>query len=132
MKKHNSFYQLSSVVKFHFVFCPRYRRKIFLISNLENVFRASVLEICQKNNFQLLHLSCFVDHVCLSIRADPTFSAADIMRIIKFGTSKVLLKQFSDTLRTPTLWTRDYFVSTEELTQDIVYAYVHSQKTRGS
>ena len=132
MKKHDSFHQLSSVVKFHFVFCPRYSRKIFLIANLENVFLSSIQEICKKNNFQLLGIQCFEDHVCLSVSVSPNFSAADVMRVIKFGTSKVLLAQFSDFLRSPTLWTRDYFVSTDELTQDIVDEYVYSQKTRGS
>ena len=77
-------------------------------------------------------IQCFEDHVCLSVSVSPNFSAADVMRVIKFGTSKVLLAQFSDFLRSPTLWTRDYFVSTDELTQDIVDEYVYSQKTRGS
>lgn len=37
-----------SLVNYHFVFCPRYRRKIFLIPGVEDVFKKEAISICQK------------------------------------------------------------------------------------
>ncbi|HDR6739871.1 TPA: transposase, partial [Bacillus thuringiensis] len=35
-----------SLINYHFVFCPRYRRKIFLNTKLEERFKELVQEIC--------------------------------------------------------------------------------------
>lgn len=122
-----------SMVNFHFVFCPRYRRKIFLIEGLENCFKRLVIQICEQNNFEILAMECHIDHVHLFLNVPPQVSAADVMRIIKTNTSKALLKEFADELRSPTLWTRSYFVSTAgDVSNATIQRYVESQKTRGA
>ena len=37
-----------SLINYHFVFCPRYRRKIFLIPNVEERFKHMVKFICEE------------------------------------------------------------------------------------
>ena len=120
-----------SMLNYHFVFCPRYRRKIFLIDGLEERFKESVLQICEQNQMEVLAMECHVDHVHLFLSALPKYSPADIMRIVKGNTSRVLLSEFSDILRSPTVWTRSYFVSTAgNVSSETIRRYVETQKTR--
>lgn len=37
-----------SLINYHFVFCPRYRRKIFLIPNVEERFKELVKMKCKE------------------------------------------------------------------------------------
>ena len=120
-----------SMLNYHFVFCPRYRRKIFLIDGLEERFKESVLQICEQNQIEVFAMECHVDHVHLFLSALPKYSPADIMRIVKGNTSRVLLSEFSDVLRSPTVWTRSYFVSTAgNVSSETIRRYVENQKTR--
>lgn len=120
-----------SMLNYHFVFCPRYRRKIFLIDGLEDRFKESVLQICEQNQIEVLAMECHVDHVHLFLSSLPKYSPADIMRIVKGNTSRVLLSEFSDVLRSHTVWTRSYFVSTAgNVSSETIRRYVETQKTR--
>lgn len=43
-----------SLINYHFVFCPRYRRKIFDIPNVETRFKEIVKEICGELEIEIL------------------------------------------------------------------------------
>ena len=38
-----------SLIRYHFVFCPRYRRKIFLVDGVEERFKQLTREICGRS-----------------------------------------------------------------------------------
>lgn len=121
-----------SMVNYHFVFCPRYRRKIFLIDGVEPRFKDLVRQICKQNSFDILAMECHIDHCHLFLNVPPNVSPADVMRIIKTNTSRALLKEFSYVIKTNTLWTRSYFVSTAgNVSNDTIRRYIETQKTRG-
>ena len=120
-----------SMLNYHFVFCPRYRRKIFLIDGLESRFKESVYQICRQNQIEVLAMECHIDHVHLFLSTLPKYSPADIMRIVKGNTSRILLQDFSDVLKSLTVWTRSYFVSTAgNVSSATIQRYVEEQKTR--
>ena len=120
-----------SLVNYHFLFCPRYRRKIFLIDGLETRFKELVVQICEQNSIDILAMECHIDYCHLFLNAPPTLSPADIMKLIKGTTGSVLKKEFFPTKR-PQVWTRSYFVSTEgDVSNEIILRYVEAQKTRG-
>lgn len=122
-----------SMVNYHFVFCPRYRRKIFLIDGVEARFEELVRQICEQNDFYILAMECHIDHCHLFLNVPPSVSPADVMRIIKTNTSRALLKEFSNVIKTNTLWTRSYFVSTDgDVSNAMIQRYIETQKTRGS
>ena len=122
-----------SMVNYHFVFCPRYRRKLFLIDGLEPRFKELVAQICRQNDFEILALECHIDHCHLFLNLPPQVSPADVIRIIKTNTSRVLLKEFSNVIQTNMIWTRSYFVSTAgDISSATIQRYVESQKTRGA
>lgn len=120
-----------SMVNYHFVFCPRYRRKIFLIDGLEARFKALVAQICEQNDIEILAMECHIDHCHLFVNAPPSLSPSNIMKLIKGTTGAALKKEFFQTKR-PQVWTRSYFVSTAgDVSSDTIQRYVEQQKTRG-
>lgn len=120
-----------SMVNYHFVFCPRYRRKIFLIDGLEVRFKELVTQICEQNDIVILAMECHVDHCHLFVNCPPKISPSDVMRLVKANTSRFLMKEFPAFQKTQNLWTRSYFVSTAgNVSSEIIQHYVETQKTR--
>ena len=121
-----------SLINYHFVFCPRYRRKIFLRNDVEVRFKELVSEICEDLNINMIALECDKDHTHMFLNALPTLSPADIMAKIKGVTSKKLREEFPHLQHLPSLWTRSYFVSTAgNVSSETIKCYVEQQKTRG-
>ena len=42
-----------SMIHYHFVFCPRYRRKIFLIKGVEDMFKQLTINEYKRRNIQM-------------------------------------------------------------------------------
>jgi putative transposase len=121
-----------SLINYHFVFCPRYRRKIFLRTDVEERFKQLVQEICEELEVIIVALECGKDHTHMFLNVLPTLSPADIMAKIKGVTSKKLREEFSHLQHLPSLWTRSYFVSTAgNVSSTTIKRYVEQQKTRG-
>jgi len=57
-----------SLINYHFVFCPRYRRKIFLIPNVEQRFKILVNEKCKELEIGIIAIECDKDHVHMFLR----------------------------------------------------------------
>ena len=120
-----------SLINYHFVFCPRYRRKIFLIPNVEERFKHLVEFICEEMEIEIIAIKCDKDHTHMFLNCLPTLSPSDIMQKIKGVTSRVLRDEFPELKKMPSLWTRSYFVSTAgSVCSETVKKYVENQKTR--
>lgn len=120
-----------SMINYHFVFCPRYRRKLFLVAGFEARFKELVAQICEQSGIVILAMECHIDYCHLFVNAPPTLSAAEIMKIIKGTTGRILKQEFfPDTVMQ--MWTRSYFVSTAGgVSNATIQRYVEEQKTRG-
>ena len=120
-----------SLINYHFVFCPRYRRKIFLIPNLEERFKELVKTKCKELEIEIIAIECDKDHSHMLLNCLPTLSPSDIMQQIKGYTSKILREEFSELSKMPSLWTRSYFVSTAgNVCSETIKKYVENQKKR--
>ena len=121
----------ASYIKYHFVFCPRYRRKIFNIAGVRQRFTDLVYQVSETNGFGVIFIECQADHVHMHTSAHPDLSPSEIMRLVKYATSLTLREEFPQLSAMSNLWTRNYFVSTEsEISDDTVKWYVETQKTR--
>jgi putative transposase len=120
-----------SLINYHFVFCPRYRRKV-LVKQVEARFKELVQELCAENDWLIVAMEVMPDHVHLFLNVLPTDSPADIMAKLKGATSRYLRQEFKHLKHLPSLWTRSYFVSTAgNVSSETVRRYVEEQKTRG-
>ena len=66
-----------SMINYHFVFCPRYRRKLFLVDGFEARFKELVTQNCEQNDIVILAMECHIDHCHLFVNAPPTLSATN-------------------------------------------------------
>lgn len=120
-----------SLINYHFVFCPRYRRKIFLIPNMEQRFKELVKIKCEELKINIIAIECNEDHVHMFVNCLPTLSPSDIMHKIKGFTSKLLRTEFAELSKMPNLWTRSYFVSTVgNVCSETIKQYVENQRKR--
>lgn len=120
-----------SLINYHFVFCPRYRRKIFNISGVEARFKELTRQECQKHKIEILAMECHIDHVHMFVSVYPQMSIPTIMHVVKGATSHQLREEFPELQKMPSLWTRSYFVSTAgNVSSETIKWYVETQKTR--
>lgn len=120
-----------SIVNYHLIFCPRYRRKIFLIDGVEARFKELVSQICEQNGYDILAMECDEDHCHLFVNVLPTVSPHMVMKAVKGATSNKLRKEFSQLSKMPNLWTRSYFVSTAgDVSSETIRWYINTQKSR--
>ena len=120
-----------SLINYHFVFCPRYRRKIFDIPGLEDRFKELVASVCEEHEIKILAMECHHDHVHLFVSSLPTYSPSEVMKFVKGGTSRTLREEYPQLSKMPNLWTRSFFVSTAgNVSSQTIEWYVSTQKTR--
>jgi putative transposase len=116
-------------LNYHFVWCPKYRRKV-LVENIQKRLRELVSLKCQELKCEVLALSIQSDHVHLFVKASPQLAPNRIIGEIKGYTSRLLRQEFPE-LRSklPTLWTRSYFISTHgHISDEMIQKYIEEQK----
>ena len=133
MNMNNEYLKTKTTVSMiNFVFCPRYRRKIFLNNAVEERFRDLVGKICIKHGIKILALECDKDHAHIFLQALPTQSPSGIMAKIKGASSRVLRKEFEHLGHQVSLWTRSFFVSTAgRVSSKTIKEYIGMQKKKG-
>jgi len=116
-------------INYHFVWCPKYRRKI-LVDNINKRLHALIKQKAKELDCKILALEIPADHVHLFIQAKPTISPNSLIGQIKGYTSRILRQEFSELRsRLPTLWTRSYFVSTHgHISDEMITKYIEEQK----
>lgn len=115
---------------YHFVFCPKRRKKILggsIAARLEVLIR----ELAPQIGCEVIDLAIQPDHVHLFVSAEPDWSPTQLVARFKGATSRVLRQEFPVLLRMPSLWTRSYFVSTAgNISSATILAYIQAQATR--
>lgn len=100
-----------SLINYHFVFCPRYRRKAS-VDDVDRRFREILQELYDGQELSIVALEVMPDHVHLFVNALPSMSPSDIMAKVKRVTSRKLRQEFEHLQHLPSLWTRSFLCST--------------------
>lgn len=120
-----------SLINYHFVFCPRYRRKA-LVNEVDRRFREILQQVCDEHELTIVALEVMPDHVHLFVNAPPSISPSDVMAKVKGVTSRRLRQEFKHLRHLPSLWTRSFFCSTAgNVSSNTIQRYIAEQKTRG-
>ena len=98
-------------INYHFVWIPKYRRKI-LVGPVAERFAALLREACGRLGIGVLSLEVRPDHVHLFVATPPPYAPSQIARWLKGSTSPTLREEFPHLRRTKTLWTGSYYVGT--------------------
>jgi putative transposase len=119
------------MVKYHFVFCPKYRKPIFADLKVKSMCQA-ILEVeCKTANWQILAVEVMPDHLHLLIEAPNNISPSEIANQLK-GTSAKQLRETFPYLKKAIknhLWAVRYYVSgVGDTSQEQVKKYIALQE----
>ena len=116
-------------LKYHLVWCPKYRRQV-LVAPVDARLKEVLAAVSESHGWTLHTLEVMPDHVHLFVEADPTACAAEIVNRLKGASSRILRDEFpSLKSRLPTLWSRSYYAGTVGAVSDaVVRRYIESQK----
>jgi putative transposase len=119
--------------KYHIVFCPKYRYRIFK-GDVAEYTRQQIYGLCrQKDLVEVLELNVEPDHVHLVVSIPPKYAVSDFMGYLK---GKLAIRLFGQYERLGRrywgrhLWSRGYCVSTVGLGEDRIRKYVKWQEKR--
>ena len=117
--------------KYHIVFCPKYRHRIFKDDVVEYT-RQQIYQLCkQKELVEILELNIKPDHIHLVMDIPPKYSVSGVMGFLKGKLALRLFEKYEHLGRRywgRHLWSRGYCISTIGLDEDKIRKYVKWQE----
>jgi len=116
---------------YHIIWCTKYRRRL-LTDEIQIRLKELIGIKCNELEVELCTIETMPEHVHIFIKSKPTLSPHYILRQIKGFTSRKLREEFNSLKsRTPTLWTRSYFVeSVGCINEETIKKYIENQKNK--
>ena len=117
--------------KYHVVFCPKYRYRIFKDEVGEET-KQQIYRLCQqKDQVEVLELNVQPDHVHLVVSLAPKYAVSEFMGYLKGKLALRLFQKYEHLGRRywgRHLWSRGYCVSTVGLDEEKIRKYVKWQE----
>ena len=119
--------------KYHIVFCPKYRFRIFKGEIGEYAKQQTYILCRQKDLIEVMELNVLEDHVHLVMSIPPKYSVSAVMGYLK---GKLSIKLFQKYERLGKrfwgqhLWSRGFCVSTIGLDEEKIRKYVKWQEMK--
>ncbi len=122
------------LIKYHIVWCVKYRHKI-LNTSIEKSLYEILNKIAQDNNFTILEINGEQDHVHLLVECSPQHYIPDMIKALKGTSARLLMKEYEIILKKKLwgghLWNPSYFIATvSENTERQIVDYIKSQKEK--
>ena len=119
-------------IKYHFVFCIKYRKDLFLEQKYVEFLREVCQGIEERYSITFETMGFDEDHVHFMIQTFPRFSPSDIFRIVKSITARELFKKYpniKEELWGGEFWSDGGFVGTvgEGINAEIIRNYIRKQ-----
>ena len=117
--------------KFHVVFIPKYRQKVFF-GKMRRKIGQILRQLCQQRGVELLEGHAMSDHIHLCLSVPPKYSIANTIGFLK---GKSAIKIHRDLLHQKRMtglhfWARGYCVSTVGYDEAAVRQYIREQEQR--
>jgi putative transposase len=111
----------------HVVWCPKYRRRV-LGGRVARRLGELLVEIATERDWEIVGSEVMVDHVRIFVRVRQVDSPAEVARLLKGRTSRVLRSEIPWLARQRVLWSKSYFVaSVAYVSESTVRRYVEHQ-----
>jgi REP-associated tyrosine transposase len=112
------------------VWVPKYRKRV-LRGEIPRRLRQLWYEACGLNRWYIHELNVVSDHVHLYIQINATESIADVVHILKGGSSRIIRKEFPELeefLWGDSFWADGYFAeSAGVVNESIIRKYIREQ-----
>jgi putative transposase len=116
-----------SIVNYHIVFCPKYRRGL-LVGKIKMRLEKIIRDVALENDWEVIAKEIMPDHVHLFVGADTRTPPEIVVKRFKGRSSRHLRNEFPELLKMPTLWTRSYFLSTSgNVSASTIKKYIEQQ-----
>ena len=111
---------------YHIVFTPKYRFRI-LEGMIQSLVEHDMQTICSCKNVEIQEVNIQLDHIHLVCSIPPKLSVSEFMGILKKKIAIKLFKTYPKLKQKPYFgnhfWSRDYFVSTVGLDEEMIKRY---------
>jgi putative transposase len=121
------------LLKYHFVFCVKYRRKCLNHKEIDDEIKRLFIEIAEKSGFSIDVMESDQDHLHVLVDAPPTLSPTSIAARLKSQSTFHIWKKCDETLqwyfwKERTFWSDGYFVcSTGDASTETIKRYIEEQ-----
>jgi putative transposase len=123
-------------VKYHLVFCIKYRKDLFLISKYVESIKQIFLDMEMRYSIKFETIGFDEDHLHIMIKSLPRYSPSQLFRLIKSISAIQLFKIHEDLkeeLWGGEFWSDGRFVGTiwEGINAEIIRKYIKNQGRKG-
>ena len=100
--------------KYHIVFAPKYRRKVFY-SQKRLEIGAILRELCKWKGVNIIEAEVCIDHIHMLVEIPPKISVASFMGFLKGKSSLLIYEKWANMkykYRSREIWCKGYYVDT--------------------
>ena len=115
--------------KYHIVFAPKYRRKVFYAEKRDAV-REILRQLCQWKGVEIIEGEVCPDHIHMLVSIPPKLSISGFMGYLKGKSSLMIFQKFGNlkfAYRNREFWCRGYYVSTVGKQEKVIERYIENQ-----
>ena len=115
--------------KYHVVFAPKYRRKVFY--GEKRIAIGKILrQLCEWKGINILEAEMCPDHVHMLLEIPPKYSVSTVMGYLKGKSSTMIYEQFGELkykYRNREFWCKGYYVDTVGKNESRIAEYIKHQ-----
>ena len=129
MNDRNSLAHTSWNCKYHIVFAPKYRRKVFYGQRRYDIGQI-LRELCRWKNVNLLEAEACPDHIHMLVEIPPKISVSSFMGFLKGKSSLMIYEKWGNIrykYRNRAFWCRGYYVDTTGKNERVIAEYIKNQ-----
>jgi len=115
--------------KYHIVFAPKYRRKVFFGQKRFEI-GGVIRELCRWKGVELLSAEACPDHIHILVAIPPKMSVSSFMGFLKGKSSLMIYEKWGNMkfkYRNRQFWCRGYYVDTVGKNEKKIAEYISNQ-----
>ena len=119
--------------KYHIVFAPKYRRKVFYGEKRAEIGKI-LRELCNWKKVNIINAEVCPDHVHMLVEIPPKYSVSSFMGFLKGKSSIMIYEKWGNMkykYRNREFWCRGYYVDTVGKNTKAIDAYISNQLKEG-
>jgi putative transposase len=115
--------------KYHIVFAPKYRRKVFYGEKRAEI-GAILRELCRWKGVNIINAEVCPDHIHMLVEIPPKMSVSGFMGFLKGKSSLMIYEKYGNMkfkYRNREFWCRGYYVDTVGKNKTAIEEYIRNQ-----
>ena len=115
--------------KYHIVFAPKYRRKVFFGQKRKEI-GAILRSLCEWKQVEIIEAEVCPDHIHMLVKIPPNLSVASFVGFLKGKSSILIYQKFANMkfkYRNREFWCRGYYVDTAGKNDIKIKEYIANQ-----